>query len=410
MSSSLPKLEHRHTHAVYMLHAVSALRRSSITIRAGLIFLSLSLAASACSAGKSTPTGTSQHARTSSTPTASGTKSSPSPAAPGSVNVYAAATGAILPRLRSIPERVYIPNVISNSIDVVDPATFKIIDHYSVGREPQHVTPSRDMRWLYVDQGDTGQLTVIDPVTGKIARVIPNVTDPYNLYFTLDGTKAIVVAEDKKRLDFRDPQTFRLIRSVSVPWPGVDHLDFTADGRFLLATTEYSGMVVKVDTVKMAVVGHVHVGGLPIDVRLSPDGSVFFVANQGLSGASVVDPVHMRVVKFIHTGVGAHGFAVSRNARLFYLSNRIEGTISVLDPFARRVVRTWRVGGSPDMMQVSPDGSQLWFSNRFDGYVTVISTRTGRVLAKIRTETSPHGLCYFPQPGTISLGHNGVYR
>jgi YVTN family beta-propeller protein len=266
------------------------------------------------------------------------------------------------------------------------------------------------MRWLYVDQGNTGDLTVIDPRTGKIARIIPNVTDPYNLYFTPDGTKAVVVAEDNKRLDFRDPQTFKLLKSVTVPWPGVDHLDFTADGRYLLASTEYSGMVVKVDTVAMKLVAHLHVGGKPIDVRLSPDGSVFFVANQGLSGVSVIDPVSMKQVKFIRTGVGAHGFAVSRDARVFFLSNRIAGTITVLDPFKRRVIKTWKVGGSPDMMQVSPDGSQLWFSNRFDGYVTVINTKTGAIIAKIRTGASPHGLCYFPQPGNISLGHNGVYR
>jgi YVTN family beta-propeller protein len=386
--------------------------RKSSGFRAAVILVALGLAVSACSTGKGHATGPSaptkpsskRPSRASSTPP----PASSSPAFTG--NVYAAATGGILSRLRSIPARVYVPNSIGNTVSVVDPATFKVIDSYRVGIEPQHVTPSRDMRWLYVDQGNTGDLTVIDPRTGKIARIIPNVTDPYNLYFTPDGTKAVVVAEDNKRLDFRDPQTFKLLKSVTVPWPGVDHLDFTADGRYLLASTEYSGMVVKVDTVAMKLVAHLHVGGKPIDVRLSPDGSVFFVANQGLSGVSVIDPVSMKQVKFIRTGVGAHGFAVSRDARVFFLSNRIAGTITVLDPFKRRVIKTWKVGGSPDMMQVSPDGSQLWFSNRFDGYVTVINTKTGAIIAKIRTGASPHGLCYFPQPGNISLGHNGVYR
>ena len=384
--------------------------RDSGVFRAALILVALGLAVSACSSGKKLATGSAASTRPSTSRSSRAHPTPPAAFTAGTVNVYAAATGGILARLRSIPERVYVPNSIGNSISVIDPATFKVIDQYPVGIEPQHVTPSRDMRWLYVDQGNTGNLTVIDPRTGKIARIIPNVTDPYNLYFTPDGTKAVVVAEDNKRLDFRDPQSFKLLRSVTIPWPGVDHLDFTADGRYLLASTEYSGMVVKVDTVAMKIVSHLFVGGKPIDVRLSPDGSVFFVANQGLSGVSVIDPVRMKQVKFIRTGVGAHGFAVSRDAKLFYLSNRIAGTISVLDPFKRRILKTWKVGGSPDMMQVSPDGSQLWFSNRFDGYVTVINTKTGAIIAKIRTGASPHGLCYFPQPGNISLGHNGVYR
>ena len=378
-------------------------------LRAAAILFALGLIGTACSAGKATP------ASSSSSPPAPirSSSSAPTPATGPTVdagNVYAAATGGILSRLQSIPERVYVPNSIGNTISVIDPTTFKVLFTYPVGEEPQHVTPSRDMRWLYVDQGNTGNLTVINPKTGRIARIIPNVTDPYNLYFTPDGTKAVVVAEDNKRLDFRDPTTFKLLKSVNVPWPGVDHLDFTADGRYLLASTEYSGMVVKVDTVAMKLVSHLSVGGKPIDVRLSPNGKVFFVANQGLSGVSVVDPVRMRVLKFIRTGVGAHGFAVSRDAKLFYLSNRLAGTISVLDPFKWSVVKTWKVGGSPDMMQVSPDGTQLWFSDRFQSYVTVVSTKTGKILAKITTGASPHGLCYFPQPGNISLGHNGVYR
>jgi YVTN family beta-propeller protein len=301
--------------------------------------------------------------------------------------------------------------VLSNTIDVIDPLTLKIVDHYKVSSEPQHITPSWDLSTLYVDQGiQGGVLTVIDPRIGRKTRVIPNVPDPYNLYFTPDGTKALVVAEDLHRIDFRDPHTWRLLRSVPVPWPGVDHLDFTADGRSVLASTEFAGVLVKIDTVKMKLVSRLRVGGLPIDVRLSPDGSVFYVANQGLSGVHVIDPATMKQVAFIRTGRGAHGLVVSRDARSVYVANRLAGTISVIDAAQRKVVATWRVGGSPDMMQVSPDGNQLWFSNRFNSFVTVLNPHTGRIIKKIGVGIQPHGLCYFPQPGRFSLGHNGVYR
>ncbi len=109
---------------------------------------------------------------------------------------------------------------------------------------------------------------------------------------------AIVVAEVFQRVDFRDPHTWELIKSVNIPWAGVDHLDFSADGRYLLASTEYAGMLVKVDTVTMEVVGSVRVGGLPIDVRLAPDGSVFYVTNQGRHGVSIIDPDAMKEVGF----------------------------------------------------------------------------------------------------------------
>ncbi|HLW46159.1 MAG TPA: beta-propeller fold lactonase family protein [bacterium] len=335
----------------------------------------------------------------------------PAPAEPDNRrNVYSGAMSThVSTELAGIPERVYVPNELGRSVDVIDPSSGKVTDHFPVGREPEHITPSWDMTRLYVNNTMSNTLTEIDPLSGKPVKTIP-VPDPYNLYFTPDGTKAIVVAERFNRLDFRDPKTWKLLKSVPIPWSGVDHMDFSADGGYLMASTEYSGFVVKVDTRQLSYVGQVNVGGLPIDVRLSPDGSVFYVANQGRHGVSVIDPLAMKEIEFISTGHGAHGLVVSRDTKSLYVSNRLEGTISVIDTATRRVREKWAVGGSPDMMQISPDGQQLWVSNRFHASVTVIDTVTGEVLQRIKTGANPHGLALFPQPGRMSVGHNGVYR
>lgn len=325
-------------------------------------------------------------------------------------NVYAnTMTGSMSPAVAGMPARVYVPNSASGSVDVIDPATFTVVAHYAVGPIPHHVAPAWDLRHLYVDTEGMWSLTVIDPMTTQVTGRIP-VSDPYNLYFTPDGTMAVVVAERLHRLDFYDPQRWQLRKSVFIPWLGVDHLDFTADGRYLLASTEYSGVLVKVDLTAMQIAGSLRVGGLPVDVRLAPDGSVFYVANQGRSGVSVIDPVTMKEVGFIHTGRGAHGLQISRNTRFLYVSNRYEGSISVVDFATRQVVTSWQIGGSPDMLQVSPDGTQLWASGRFDGSVYVVDTQSGQLLHRIRVGGQPHGLCYFPNVGRYSLGHNGVYR
>ncbi len=325
-------------------------------------------------------------------------------------NVYAyAASTQVPPALADVPPRVYVPNSKADTVDVIDPVTFRILDHFAVGRQPHHITPSWNLKTLYVNDTYGNALTPIDPRSAEPLAPIP-VTDPYNLYFTLDGSKAIVVAERRRRLDFRDPHSWKLIKSVEIPWSGVDHLDFSADGRYLMVSTEYSGHVVKVDTEAMTVIGSVYVGGLPIDVKLSPDGSVFYVTNQGRHGVSIIDPTAMQEIGFIPTGRGAHGLQVSRDTRWLYVSNRLEGTVSMIDLSTRQLHDTWNVGGSPDMFQLSPDGRHLWVSNRFHASVSVIDAETGQVLRTIPTGAGAHGLTYFPQPGRFSLGHNGVYR
>ena len=331
---------------------------------------------------------------------------------PQAPNVYANDMSGVVPcPLCRLPARVYVPNSMAGTVDVIDPTTLRVIDHYAVGDIPHHITPAWDLSELYVENEGSSSLTVIDIHSGRPSRTI-NIPFPYNLYFTPDGTKAIDVVERLMRIEFRDPHTWQLLRAVPIPWPGADHLDFSADGSYLLISTEYSGVVAKVDTVNMRLVGFINVGGLPIDVKVSPDGKVFYVTNQGLDGVSVVDPNAMRVIQFIPTGHGAHGLQVSRDARFLYVSNRLEGSISVIEFSTRRVVAKWRIpgGGSPDMLQLNPDGTQLWASGRYNATVYVFNTVTGEVIARIRVGAEDHGLTYFPNVGLHSIGHNGVYR
>src|SRR5207249_8467270 len=118
-------------------------------------------------------------------------------------------------------------------------------------------------------------------------------------------------------------------------------------------------------------VDQLNIGGQPIDVKLSPDGSVFYVANQERGGVSIVDPGRMQERAFTPTGKGAHGLYPSRDGRSLYVTNRTDGSISVVDFATNKVRTTWKIGGSPDMGGVSADGGQLWVSGRYDNVVYV---------------------------------------
>jgi YVTN family beta-propeller protein len=317
------------------------------------------------------------------------------------------------PVVRRFPSRVYVPNSKSGTVDVIDPATRRVVGHFATGRLPQHVVPSWDLRRLWVTNDQSNTLTPIDPASGRPGRPVP-VADPYNLYFTPDGTRAIVVAERLGRLDFRDPQTMRLRHSLAVPCKGVDHLDFSADGRFLLASCEFSGELLWVDVRRQRVGATLRLepGAMPQDVKLAPDGRLFYVADMMAGGVHLVAAAEPRLVGFVPTGAGAHGLYVSRDSRDLFVSNRAAGSVSVLAFATGKVVATWRLpgGGSPDMGGISADGRVLWLAGRYHGEVYAIDTRTGALLARIKVGQGPHGLCVYPQPGRHSLGHTGVFR
>jgi DNA-binding beta-propeller fold protein YncE len=329
-------------------------------------------------------------------------------------NVYAAdRAGNLSAVARRARAYVYVPNSDSNTVDVIDQRTFRIVEHFAVGALPQHVVPAWDLKTLYVTNDLGNTLTPIDPRTGKPGRTIA-VDDPYNMYFTPSGRYAIVVAERLHRLDFRDAHTFKLHHSLPVPCSGVDHMDFSADGSYAIVSCEFSGQLLKVDIASQRVVGVLTLrsGAAPQDVKLSPDGRVFYVADMNVGGVWLVDGASMQVLRFMPTGRGAHGLYPSRDARYLYVTNRAAGSISVVSFKTRRIVTTWHIpgGGSPDMGNISADGKVLWLSGRWNGVVYAIDTRNGRLLAKIPVGAGPHGLCVWPQPGRYSLGHTGILR
>jgi len=333
----------------------------------------------------------------------------------------------VSPAVSGALSRIYVPNRQGNDVSVIDPATMKVVDRFPVGVNPQHVVPSWDLKTLWVTnnaEGRTdGTLTPIDPTTGKPGKAIA-VDDPYNMYFTPDGRSAIVVAEALKRLDLRDPQTMALQGSIPVPQcKGINHADFSIDGRIAIFTCEFQGGLARIDMVGRKVLGYLKLsrGGMPQDIRVSPDGKIFYVADMKAGGVFVIDGDAFKEIGFLKTGIGTHGLYPSRDGSKLYVANRGsahvfgpprgKGTVSVIDFTSRLIVATWPIpgGGSPDMGNVSIDGKVLWLSGRFDNVVYAIDTATGEVRS-IPVGKEPHGLTVWPQPGRYSLGHTGNMR
>jgi YVTN family beta-propeller protein len=350
------------------------------------------------------------------------------PPVPDARNLYSeTAAGRLSAAVADALPRAYVPNRQSNDVTVIDLASLKVVDTFKVGINPQHVVPSWDLKTLWVTnnaEGRTdGTLTPIDPTTGKPGRAVA-VDDPYNMYFSPDGRSAIVVAEALKRLDLRNPATMALQSSIETPQcAGINHADFSIDGRYAIFTCEFQKGLVKVDLVDQKVLGYLTLskGGMPQDIRVSPDGALFYVADMHADGVFLIDGDSFKEIGFIATGTGTHGLYPSRDGTKLYVANRGthrvhgrpkgKGSVAVIDFATRKVETTWPIpgGGSPDMGNVSVDGKQLWLSGRFDDVVYVIDTASGAV-TKIPVGKEPHGMAVWPQPGRYSLGHTGNMR
>ena len=160
---------------------------------------------------------------------------------------------------------------------------------------------------------------------------------------------------------------------------------------------------------------------MPQDIRISPNGKLFYVADMATDGIHIIDGESLKEIDFVATGVAPHGIYPSRDGKLLFVANRGShaihgkrkgpGSVTVIDFASNKIVANWPVpgGGSPDMGNVSNDGKWLWLSGRFDDAVYRFDTSTGKV-DQIKVGQEPHGLTVWPQPGRYSLGHTGNLR
>jgi len=149
--------------------------------RLAAVAAALAMVAAACSGSGGTKRASAD--RTTTSPPATATTTSV-PIAAGALpgmpplldphDVYAAdRPGQLSPEVKDFRNLVYVPNSESNSVDVIDPATFKVVERFPVGRQPQHVVPSYDLKTLYATNDLGNTLTPIDP-TASTPSSSPN--------------------------------------------------------------------------------------------------------------------------------------------------------------------------------------------------------------------------------------------
>ncbi|MGP4024895.1 hypothetical protein [Actinomadura sp. 3N407] len=330
------------------------------------------------------------------------------PVAPAGEQAYAATgPGMIAPYARGMPPRLYVAH--GRFIDVIDPGTLETVGRLRTGATVSQVTPSWDLRRLWATDRAHGALVPVGPHGAERGRPV-KATGTSGLYFTPDGRDALVLARWPRRVDVRDPDTMR--RRASVPMPcTAGHADFTLDGSSLVATCTSAGALARVDIAGRSVSGTIRLpeGARPGDLRLSPSGALFYVADSVKGGVWLIDAERFAVLGFVRTSPGARGLSISRNARRLFVVGG--GTLAAVEFGTRRVTSRWPLpgAGSPIPGGVSSDGTALWLADPA-GLVYAVSTRTGRVVRKVRVGGRPAGLRVHPQPGRYSLGGTGLYR
>jgi len=308
--------------------------------------------------------------------------------------------------------RIYVTNSAADTIDVVDPATNKIVQVIRGIELPHGINFSPDATRVYVSNESESVLDVIDALSGNILQKIPLSGRPNNISVTKDGRRVVVgIRTPPGALDLIDTNSLTLIKTILVN-ASVHNVYVTPDGKYAVSGSIESQSVTVVDLQTDQVLWQLKLdrGVRPMAFERNPDGSTrrIFVQLSGFHGFAVVDFVKRAEITRINlpdqpagfgaeearTGTPSHGIGVAPDGKSLWVNSTLADAVfkySLPDvtligycalPLVHPLGRA-PTGGVPEWITFTPDSKFVYISNSAARSVSAVDVQTLQEVAQI---------------------------
>lgn len=331
-------------------------------------------------------------------------------------------------------DRVYTADQTSNTVTVIDPSTNKTLGTIALGAQrlgatlsPQYTSNvgvhglafSRDDMRLGVVSVTSDTVDIIDTATNKVINETDVGRASHEGTFTADGKQFWVADRGRDTITVVDAVHGGVVRNIKVG-PGPSKVVLSPDGKTAYINHISAPEITAVDVKSHKVLYNIKGLGdsFSSDEAISPDGAELWAAHKRVGLTSVVDLKHRKVSAVLKTGPDSNhpNFANTKSGSFAYL------TVGGLDEtlvYRRHpggtpqlVTRIHDTGHAPHGIWPSGDGTRMYVGMEKSDAVDVIDTATNKVIDTTRTGQEPQALVYVPNAApagsAANLGRQGL--
>ena len=294
--------------------------------------------------------------------------------------------------------RIYQTNAAGDAVDIIDPATNKVVMTIP-GVEAAHgVTFSPDGKRAFFTVEAESEVWASDTKTGKIVGKVGLSGHPNNITVSKDGKYVFAgIAVAPGAVDVIDAATMKNVKSIPVKG-AVHNVNMTPDGKALIVGSVGGSMISVVDPAKLTVMWeHKFKGGVrPLTVDTNADGSTkrLFVQLSGLHGFVVLDwATHEEVATIehpkdhtggeVHSGAPSHGIGVAPDGKTLWANSSVANGVFVYSLPDLKPIGFVQTGKTPDWLTMTPDSKRIFIANAGSNSVSAIDMVTRKELARI---------------------------
>ncbi|MEO7209231.1 MAG: beta-propeller fold lactonase family protein [Steroidobacteraceae bacterium] len=316
-----------------------------------------------------------------------------------SVNtVLCAALAAGFPvTLPAATYQVYVTNEKSGDVTVIDGSTLKVAATIPVGKRPRGIHVSSDGKVVYVALSGT-------PIEGP-----PQIDAHGNPIFDKkkredDDENADKSADGIGVLDVRARKLTRKLNGGSDP----EEFALSKDGRQIYISNEdtKTASVIAIGSGKVQHI--IPVGQEPEGVTTTPDGKQFYVTCEAGGDIYVIDAHSYSAVARFKVNGRPRSVAFLSAGGIGFIPSESAGELNIIDSLNAKVLKTVTlpVGSRPMRVKLSPDEKRLYVSNGRAGTISVFDSHSYELLDTIKVGTRPWGIGISPD-GKFLFAANG---
>ena len=294
--------------------------------------------------------------------------------------------------------RIYQTNSAGDAVDIIDPATNKVVMQIKDIEVPHGVTFSPDGTRAYISCEAESTLWITDTKTGKLINKVPLSGHPNNLSTSKDGKRVFVsIVTAPGAVDVIDTVAMKNIKTI--PIKGNAHNTYvTPDGKFVVAGSVVGKSVNVIDALTLEPLWYMMFdqGVRPITFETAADGSTsrMFVQLSNVHGFAVVDfKTHKEVQRVmlpsepvrgqIHSAAPSHGIGVSPDGKTLWVNSSQAAGIfaySLPDLKLQGYVGT---ASTPDWLTFTPDSKTVYVANAGANYVSAVDAKSMKEVSRI---------------------------
>jgi YVTN family beta-propeller protein len=307
--------------------------------------------------------------------------------------------GAQQPEHRKV--RIIQTNSAGDHVDVIDPATNKVVGTID-GIEVNHgVGGSPDGSRIYVSDEAMSTLDVVDAKTLKVVTRVPLSAHPNNIAVGRDGRRVYVaIIEAPGGVDVIDTASLQRVKTIRTK--GSIHNPYvTPDGKFVVAGSIAGKTVNVIDaqTEEMLWTIDMGLGVRPMAFATNPDGSTkwIFVQLSDFNGFAVVDfATHKEIKRITNPDLPpgkatvpegsdpSHGMAVTADGRTLVVCSRLNNYLYSYSLPDLKVIGGAELGGKgAGWVTLTPDGKTAYVANPVTNDVSVVDVKSMKEVARI---------------------------